>query len=205
MAGETLKVAVLIATTKKTYPNKFVECLSNLVGHFQRSEYDGEHEIKVFTTHGSILPEIRHRLIGDAIAWEATHILMLSPEITFPPDALHRMLARGRGVIGINYLVDFAKREYSAYRSGSSIIPDARLPETEEVEGVALGMVLFNMPVFDILDIPFFKYEQIGETPAFAEDYIYFWEQAKKKEIPCVIDHVLSQEVKSLHHGELWH
>jgi hypothetical protein len=66
-------------------------------------------------------------------------------------------------------------------------------------------MVLFNMPVFDVLDIPFFVHKQIDDTPGFTEDHIEFWEQVKQKKIPCVIDHKLSQEVKSLHHGELWH
>jgi hypothetical protein len=205
VAGETLKVAILIASTTKAYPSKFVECLSNMVAHFQSSEFNGEHSIKVFTTHGSVLPEIRHRLIGDAITWEATHVLMLAPELTFPEDSIHRMLARGRGIVGVNYLVDFSTRKFAAYKEEGSIVPDVRLPETEEVDGVALGMVLFNIPVFDILDIPFFEYQQIGETPAFYEDHVAFWEQVKMKKIPCVIDHKLSQEVKSLHHGELWH
>jgi len=70
---------------------------------------------------------------------------------------------------------------------------------------VALGMVLFNMPVFDVLDIPFFQYKQIGSTPGFNEDHISFWEQCKEKGIPCVIDHVLSQDVKALNYGETWH
>jgi hypothetical protein len=205
VAGETLRVAVLIASTTKAYPSKFVECLSNMIIHFQHSDFNGEHSIKVFTTHGSILPEIRHRLIGDAISWDATHVLMLAPELTFPEDSIHRMLARGRGIVGVNYLADFATGRFAAYRKNSSIVPDARHPETEEVDGVALGMCLFNMPVFDILNIPFFEYQQIGETPAFHEDHIAFWEQVKMKKIPCVIDHLLSKEVKSLHHGELWH
>ncbi len=205
VAGETLRVAVLIATTTKAYPHKFVECLSNMIAHFQNSDFNGEHSIKVFTTHGSVLPEIRHRLIGDAISWEATHVLMLAPELTFPEDSIHRMLARGRGIVAVNYLVDFSTRKFAAYKEEGSIVPDVRLPETEEVDGVALGMVLFNIPIFDILDIPFFEYQQIGETPAFYEDHVAFWEQVKMKKIPCVIDHKLSQEVKSLHHGELWH
>jgi len=205
VAGTTLKVAVVIASTTKAYPSKFVECLSNMIAHFQHSDFNGEHSIKVFTTYGHVLPEIRHRLIGDAISWEATHVLMLAPELTFPEDSIHKMLARGRGIVGVNYLVDFSTRKFAAYRESGSIVPDARLPETEEVEGVSLGMCLFNMPVFEILDIPFFKYEQIGDTPAFYEDHVAFWEQVKMKKIPCVIDHQLSQEVKSLHYGELWH
>ena len=115
------------------------------------------------------------------------------------------MLARGRAIVGVNYLRDYVSMEYAAYRAGMPVKPDPVLPETEEVDGVAMGMVLFNMPVFDVLDLPFFKNEQVGDTPGFGEDHIPFWQQCKKKEIPCVIDHKLSQEVKSLHHGELWH
>ena len=85
------------------------------------------------------------------------------------------------------------------------VSPDPKLPEVEEVDGVAMGMVLMNMPVFDVLDLPFFKNEQIGDTPGFEEDHVAFWKQCKEKEIACVIDHKLSMEVKSLHHGELWH
>ena len=201
----TLKVAICIASQRNTYPAKFTECLSNMTAHFQQSDFDGQHEIKVFTSHGTILPEVRHRVIGDAIAYEATHVLMLSPELVFPPDSIHRLLMRGRGAKGVNYLKDYAKKEFSAYRGSGSILPDERLPETEEVDGVALGMVLLNMPVFDCLDLPFFKNESIKDTPAFTEDHVHFWNQCRSKEIPCVIDHELSKEVKSLHHGDLWH
>ena len=68
-----------------------------------------------------------------------------------------------------------------------------------------MGMVLINMPVFDVLDLPFFKNEQIADTPGLEEDHVDFWKQCREKEIASVIDHKLSQEVKSLHHGELWH
>ena len=206
MAGQTLRVAVLVASVTNVYPSKFVECLANLVAHFQQAEFNGKHTIKVFTTHGGILPEVRHRLIGDALAWEATHCLMLSPELTFPEDSLQRMLNRGRGTLGVNFLKDYSAKQFAAYREGNNtVIPDPLGPETEEVDGVALGMVLFNMPIFDVLDIPFFEHKQIGKTPGFTEDHIHFWNSCKEHKIPCVIDHKLSQEVKSLHHGELWH
>jgi len=39
----------------------------------------------------------------------------------------------------------------------------------------------------------------------FEEDFIPFWKQCKEKKIPCVIDHVLSEEVRSLYYSELWH
>ena len=203
LAREPLKVAVAVPSLRGSWPFQFGECLANMVQHFQGSEYEGEHEIRVFSHGGRVMPEVRHRLIGTSLGWGATHILMVTPEFTFPPDSIHRMLARGRAVIGINYLRDIGSCEYSAYRGGETVKPDPVSPEIEEVDGVAIGMILFNTPIFDVLDLPFFINKQIGESPGFEEDFIPFWEQCKEKEIPCVIDHALSKEVKS--YGELWH
>ena len=205
LARKTLKVAVTVPSFCGTWPFQFGECLTNMIAHFQKSEYDGDHEIKVFSHGGRVIPEVRHRLIGSAIDWGATHILMITPEFTFPADLIHRMLSRGRAIVGINYLRNIVSGEYSAYRGGASVKPDPAYPETEEVDGVSIGMILFNTPVFDVLELPFFINKQINETPGFYEDFIPFWEQCKKLKIPCVIDHVLSKDVKSLYHGELWH
>ena len=205
LAGQTLKVAVVVPSCSGVWPAKFGESLTNMVAPFQKSDFDGEHDIKVFSFCGKVMPEVRHHLIGESVAWGATHLLMLQPELTFPADSIHQLLSRGRGVVAANYLKNIVSGEYAAYRGGGFVKPDPVLPETEEVDGVAPGMVLFNMPVFDVLDIPFFVHKQIGDTPGFTEDHIEFWEQVKQKKIPCVIDHKLSQEVKSLHHGELWH
>ena len=205
LAWETLKVAVIVPTCSGVWPAKFGECLSNMVAYFQGSHFEGDHEIKVFSFCGKVMPEIRHHLIGEAIAWEATHVLMLQPELTFPVNSLHQLLARGRGIIGVNYLTNIIKNDYAAYRKSGTVQPDPKGPEIEEVDGVVPGMVLFNIPVFDILEIPFFIHKQIGDTPGFTEDHIEFWKQVKKNKIPCVIDHKLSLEIKSLHHGELWH
>ena len=206
VAGKALRVAVLVPSQNGFWPAKFCGSLSNMVIHFQGSEYkEGDHDITVISKSGPVMPEVRHRLIGDAMAWEATHILMISPELTFPADSIHRMLKRGRGVVAVNYLKNFISQDFSAYRAGSTVKPDPVLPETEEVDGVSIGMALFCMPVFDVLELPYFKHEQIEDTPAFTEDHIFFWEKCKEKEIPCIIDHELSQEIKSLHHGEIWH
>lgn len=205
LARKTLKVAVVIPSCSGVWPAKFGEALANMISHFQASDFDGEKEIKVFSFCGRVMPEIRHHLIGQAIGWEATHLLMLQPELVFPPDSIHQLLARARAIVGVNYLKDIVKQEYAAYRESGSLKPDPVSPETEEVNGIAPGMILFNMPVFDVLDIPFFAHKQIGDTPGFTEDHIEFFKQVEEKKIPVVVDHVLSQEVKSLMHGEMWH
>ena len=205
MAGETLRVAVVVPSCSGVWPAKFGEALANMVAHFQNSDFEGEHDIKVFSFCGKVMPEVRHHLIGDSVAWGATHLLMLQPELTFPADSIHQMLGRGRGIVAVNYLKNIVTGDYAAYRGGATVKPDPVLPETEEVDGVSPGMVLFSMPVFDVLDIPFFVHKQIEDTPGFTEDHIEFWKQVKAHDIPCVIDHKLSQEIRSLHHGELWH
>ena len=205
LAGTTLKVAVVIPSCSGVWPAKFGESLANMIGHFQGSDFEGEKEIKVFSFCGRVMPEIRHHLIGQAIGWEATHLLMLQPGLVFPPDSIHQLLARGRAIVGVNYLKDIVSGDFAAYREEGTVKPDPVSPETEEVSGIAPGMILFNMPVFDVLDIPFFTHKQIGDTPGFSEDHVEFFKQVKEKKIPVVVDHVLSKEVKSLHHGEMWH
>ena len=206
VARKALRVAVCVPSHNGFWPAKFCGALSNMVIQFQRSNYDaGDHDITVLSKSGPVMPEVRHRLVGDALEWDATHLLMVSPELTFPADSIHRMLARGRGVVGVNYLKNFISQEFAAYRLNESVKPDPVLPEIEEVDGVSFGMVLFCMPIFDILELPFFRHDQIDDTPGFTEDHVHFWNQCREKEIPCVIDHELSQEIKSLHHGELWH
>ena len=195
LAWDTLKVAVVVPSCSGLWPAKFGESLSNMVAYFQGSHFEGDHEIKVFSFCGKVMPEIRHHLIGEAIAWEATHVLMLQPELTFPVNSLHQLLARGRGIIGVNYLTNIIKNDYAAYRKSGTVQPDPKGPEIEEVDGVVPGMVLFAMPVFDVLEIPFFIHKQIGDTPGFTEDHIEFWKQVKKNKIPCVIDHKLSLEI----------
>jgi len=205
VARKTLKVAVLVPSFSGFWPAKFGESLANMVQHFRGSDFEGEHEIKVFAQCGRVMPEIRHHLLGDAIGWEATHVLFLSAGLVFPEDSIHRMLARGRAAIGVNYLRNPSVGEFAAYRGKGTVIPDPSSPEVEEVDGVALGMIMFNMPVFDVLDIPFFDHKQIEDTPGFNEDHVHFWEKCKEKGIPCVIDHVLSHDVKALNYGETWH
>ena len=90
------------------------------------------------------MPEIRHHLIGQAIGWEATHLLMLQPELVFPPDSIHQLLARARAIVGVNYLKDIVKQEYAAYRESGSLKPDPVSPETAEVNGIAPGPTLKN-------------------------------------------------------------
>ena len=55
------------------------------------ANYD-ELSLGVDNTKGSILPQIRERLVLKALEMEATHILFLDSDMVFPNWTLHRLL-----------------------------------------------------------------------------------------------------------------
>jgi hypothetical protein len=204
VAEKPLLMAVCVPDTNGKWHSKFGECLASMVTHFTEIARTGD-KIEVISKSGPIMPEVRHRCIGEAMLKQATHIMMLAPNMSFPKDSLERLLNRNKHAVGVNYLRDYKVREFAAYRNGITVKPDPAVPEVENVDGVALGMVLFNTTVFDAIKLPFFKYKQIGDTPGFCEDYIHFWKLLSDEGIECFIDHELSTETRNLEYDIVWH
>lgn len=79
----------------------FTFSLARLVGHTVRVRPDLE--IETLIARSSILVQSRTRLFEWAREWGADAILWLDSDHSFPPDALLRLLARDRAVVGANY------------------------------------------------------------------------------------------------------
>ena len=204
LAGRILKVAICVPSTDGFWNAKFGESLANLVAGYNLAT--GDKEIRVIAKCGPIMPEVRHRCIGEALHSEATHLLMLAPHLSFPADALTRLIERGKPAISVNYIQDVWTGTFSAYRTkGIQVRPDPTGPEVEEVDGTSIGMALFHTSIFDSIELPFFMNEQIGDSPGFTFDYVYFWKKLADAGIKCNIDHELSREIKNMEYGIRWH
>src|SRR5206468_1555458 len=62
-----------------------------------------DHEIRVFMRGGTRLIENRRLLVADAKSAGADAILWADADHVFPPDALQRLIATGKKVVGCNY------------------------------------------------------------------------------------------------------
>ena len=123
-----LKVAICIPVYGMCHA-KFTQSLANMIVHPLGTELRdprGEPvalELETFMVSCSMLTESRHRLVAEALAWEADHMLCLDADHVFPPDTLMRLLAHNLPVVGANY-----PRRFTPTAPTAAILRDAGSP-----------------------------------------------------------------------------
>lgn len=202
---------------------KFTLSLSQALIHFMQCklvDHEGNdlpREVEVFFVSCSMLTESRHRLVAEALAWEATHMLWLDADHVFPADTIPRLLQHGVDVVGANY----ARRVTPTAPTACKIqinddgedtknlvyttLEKASAGELEEVAHMGFGVCLIDMRVFDALQLkadesdgnflPLFKFEETpGKFGMIGED-VYFFRKVRDAGCTVYIDHGLSWEV----------
>lgn len=183
------------------------------VWHFANAKFRHEgvevdKALHIVGVEGSILPDVRMRLITTAMKWEATHIFMVDSDMVFPQDTLVRLLLHGKHVVGCNYprrKIPCLPTAYSADRKGPCFTnPDSG--GLEEVSHIGTGMILLDTRVLDAfceyVDLPWFCFEpqidpeakDVSGIRTKGED-VYFCHKIAELGIPMYIDHDLSKEV----------
>jgi hypothetical protein len=213
-----LKVALCVPCHGDTKA-KFTQCLARMIAHSMAAtiEIDGEAvqlEFETIFVASSLLLESRNRLVVEAIHWEADYMLWMDADHVFPEDALLRLLARSKLVVGCNYARRCNPTYPTASKRGDDDAMDlvwttkatAEAKELEEVAHVGLGFCLVDMRAYAILERvataagkphfwPLFtmpiKPNGIG---CIGEDVSYF-AQLREAGIKIYLDHGLSWEV----------
>ena len=121
----TLTVAICIPVYGMTHA-RFTQCLANLIVHslgatVVRDGRNVELVLETFMVSCSMLTESRHRLVAEALAWGADHMLCLDADHVFPPDTLVRLLAHGLPAVGANY-----PRRFAPTAPTAAIVPPHR-------------------------------------------------------------------------------
>lgn len=198
--------------------------LANMVRYFQDSVIrlpNGEpmkKEINIVNVGGSMLPEVRHRLVAEAMKWNATHMLFLDADMIFPSWTANQLLKHNVPIVGANY----PRRSFppipTAYvgergeGKGHKLYTEPGDNSLVEVKHVATGVLLIDMRVFDYLDekakergephaLPFFLFKVAPDGAGMIGEDVYFCEKCKSEGLPVYCDQELSQEVA--HVGEL--
>lgn len=226
----TLKVAICIPVYGMTHA-KFTQSLANLIIHsLGATIVRGEAaepvklELETFMVSSSMLTESRHRLVAEALAWEADHMLCLDADHVFPPDTLLRLLSHGLPVVGCNYARRFTPTApTAAVDSGATddceaeakrlllytTEEKARAGEVEPCAHLGFGVLLLDMRVFDALQaqaeragdgnfLPLFKFEPTENKVGMIGEDVFFFRKLAEAGIRPFVDHGLSWEVGHL-------
>lgn len=177
-------------------------------------------EIEVFMVSCSMLTESRHRLVAEAVAWDADYMLCLDADHTFPADTIIRLLSHGLPVVGCNYPRRFTPTAPTAaihdgHADGrASVLYTTR----EKAEGglvepcahLGFGVLLIDMRIFDALQhhaeahgdgnfLPLFKFEPTPDKVGMIGEDVFFFRKLAEAGIHPFCDHGLSWEVGHLY------
>lgn len=204
--------------------SKFTLSLANALIHFMQCkmvDQDGKdvpREVEMFMVSCSMLTESRHRLVGEALSWGATHLLWLDADHVFPADTIPRLLSHNVDVVGANYPRRASPTAPTACRlepaeDGEDIknlvyttMESAQDGLLEEVAHLGFGVCLMNMRVLDLLQVhaeengdgnfmPLFEMKSSeGKHGMIGED-VFFFGKVRDAGGRVFCDHSLSWEV----------
>lgn len=176
-------------------------CLS-LVHMLMHTMTSGETAMKGITVQhvgASILPHSRYTLVKQSMRHQATHLLFLDSDMTFPADTLTRLLRHDKDMVSINAMSRRPPYNLTAWRG-----PEQRIETTPESTGLekawrtGFAVVLIKASVFASLDPPYFELEYIPEKDQFrGEDYVFF-DRARAAGFELYVDHDLSKQVNHM-------
>lgn len=128
---------------------------------------------------------------------EATHLLFIDSDMTFPVDTIKRLVAHDKDIIGANYHQRVDPSKWTAKVEGLSFSSDDK-NGIEEVDTMGMGVCLIKTDVFRKLPQPYFNMAWNGKFYDGEDES--FCNKAKLAGLGVWIDHDLSKEVK--HVGE---
>lgn len=203
---------------------KFTLSLSLALIHFLNCKIvdaegnDVPREVDIFMVSCSMLTESRHRLVGEALTWGATHLLWLDADHVFPPDTIPRLLSHNLDVVGANYARRASPTAPTACRIDKNDDDEdvknlvyttrekAEAGEVEEVAHLGFGVCLMDMRVLDLLQthadehgdgnfMPLFEMQSNpGKAGMIGED-VFFFRKVREAGGRVFCDHALSWEV----------
>lgn len=202
---QAAKIAIALVSHDMV-PFRFAADLGALMAHTVACMPD-EVEVRINTIQGTYVHTARQEMMMQLVAAGVTHILWIDTDMSFPPDALVRLLHHQKYVVGINY----AKRtldppSFVALKEVGGDEEYGRFLRTfeedtglEEVEGLGFGMTLMRTVIAGALphpsEGPWFGHEWLPKRRNWVGEDIYFCNLLRAAGVPMYVDHDLSKEV----------
>jgi hypothetical protein len=224
MGGPRLMATLKIAICIPCYGNPeamFLQSLTQMISHFYEANLADENgdpydkQIETLVVSSSMLTESRHRLAAEALNWGADYMLWADADHIFPPDALCRLWAHGKDIVGCNYARRCKPTAPTAVKGNAedgtkallyTTIDKAQAGDLEEVEHLGFGLCLMKMSVFDALQdhaerdgkasfLPLFMFQPTEDHRTMIGEDVFFFGKCRSAGLKVWCDHGLSWEV----------
>ena len=152
---------------------------------------------------GSMLPRNRNNLAKDAKILNCSHLFQIDSDLSFPPQALHRLLSHKQPVVGATYARRSQPHDNLAVPLNKQ--PVQKASGLTAVDRLPTGMLPIDMEVFEKIKKPYFRFptteeqEGLPEGRIDGEDY-YLCDAIRQAGYDVLLDVELSFDL--VHWGE---
>jgi len=193
---------ILIAVPSGTHwLAEFGTSLVSLVGALAMNQVRGYSvtQFQVSNIKGSILPNARLRALKTAKKINATHLLFIDSDHTFPADMVHRLLAHEKDVVAANCVTKTIPAMTTARQEGLDSQGEPVFSDTavgiEKVWRVGTGVMLLSRKAYMQIPHDAFGMQYKEETDSYQGEDWALCEALTKAGVPIYIDHAVSREV----------
>mgnify|MGYP001562987768 CR=1 FL=1 len=191
---------------------EFSMSLLGMLGYFNSHKVPGfsGQSIRVANVKGSILSTSRLNGLKGAKEIDASHLLYLDTDHTFPADMLHQLLNRNKDVVAANCTIKKipalpTARAKSEHPQGEVVFTDEANKGLERVWRVGTGVMLLSKRAY--MQIPHGAFAMVykeDEDTYQGEDWT-MCEALEKAGVPIYIDHRVSWAVGHVGNFEFTH
>jgi len=153
---------------------------------------------RLHNKRGSILANMREWLIQEAIKGEATHLLFIDSDQTFPRDLFHRLVNHGKKVVAANITTKTLPPSTTARVSdGVPLLTGEHDTDLVKVWRVGTGIMLIDLNVFkrEGMAGPWFNQRWNEEQNAYVGEDWAFCEKLERAGVGIYVDQDVSREV----------
>jgi hypothetical protein len=159
-------------------------------------------ETKVFYNMSTLLQNQREHLVNAAKSWEATHILWLDSDMSFPFYTAYKLLDHKQPIVAGNYVtrqMPYKTVAYPQQGDWSQFLTHTNeqpiLKQLTEVECMGLGCMLVDMQVYHTLKKPYFEIKYQLESDDYLGEDINFCQMARAKGFKIMVDDIISRQL----------
>ena len=158
-------------------------------------------QFRVHNKRGSILANMREWMIQEALAGDATHVLFLDSDQTFPMDLFHRLMRHGKKVVAANITTKVLPPSTTARLKGGvhgvPLITGENAEDLVKVWRVGTGIMLLDLNLFkrEGMQGPWFNQRWDGELNAYVGEDWAFCEKLEQAGVGIYVDQDVSRSV----------
>ena len=205
MSKDLLNIVIVVPSGTHWLAD-FSTSLISMLGYFANNRVGvaRTQQYQVVNVKSSILP--RSRLIGLKAAKQAnaSHLLYLDSDHTFPPDLLNRLLKWGKDCVSVNCVtksipaMTTAREFNSNNKQGDVIYSDLESEGLQRVWRIGTGIMLLSKRAYTQIPHEAFAMPYMPDEDTYQGEDWTMCEALEKAGVPIYIDHRLSRQVGHL-------